>query len=61
MFKKFPYFFNSLKRVATLYVTFYETTRMVSLSDCRIYGTDDCNRCLQSSKRAGYMEYTEKS
>lgn len=56
--KKFPYFFfNSLGTpVATSCVTSHETMRTVSLSDCNcgIYGIDDCNRCLQSLKRAGY-------
>ena len=60
-FLKFP-FFNSLGTlVATSCVTSHEITRTVSLSDCnrvncRIYGIDDCNRCLQALKRAGHME-----
>lgn len=65
-FKKFP-FFNSLGTlVAASCVTSHEITRTVSLSDCNrvdcgIYGIDDCNRCLQSLKRAGYVkEGTEK-
>ena len=65
-FNKFP-FFNSLGTlVVTSCVTSREITRTVWLSECNrvnhgIYGIDDCNRCLQSLKRAGYMkEDTEK-